>query len=199
LLLAVVTQRGDRGREFRLPTPRDYIAVEAATAALARETANRLPNGLSVTPDEALPSRNTLGLRLPNYGVLTWSDVFSIRQLLSLVVLSEKVRELAKDSASTDQARPLQEMLALAVSRVADYCSANCSLHVGRDVVRNTWARNALPIVWDYYESVPCGEGSGNFDVNTSTMLDLLGKSLPTRQMRTSLIVCKKAREGLSF
>jgi hypothetical protein len=35
--------------------------------------------------------------------------------------------------------------------------------------------------------------------VLSSTMLDLLGKSLPTRQMRTSLIVCKKAREGLSF
>jgi adenine-specific DNA methylase len=164
LLLAVVVQRGGRGREFRVPTSRDYSAVESASRAFTKKAANHLPTGLSLTPDESLPSRNTLGLRLPNYGVQNWSDMFSTRQLLTLALLSEKVRALANNSAVTEQTGALQEMLALAVSRVADYCSANCSLHVGRDVVRNTWARNALPIVWDYYESVPCGEGSGNFD-----------------------------------
>lgn len=163
-LIAVVIERvGQTGRLFRIATAKDEIVVNRAhqrlqdhTEGLNRES----PTMLSPVPDEALPKSNTLGLRLPNYGVRVWGDMFNARQSLALVTISEAVSAATRNAA----ADPLRDLLALAVSRTTDYCSANCSLHAGRDVVRNTWARNALPIVWDYYESVPTGEGSGNFD-----------------------------------
>ncbi len=43
--------------------------------------------------------------------------------------------------------------LGLAVSRNTDYSSAICSWHSGRDTARNVFARQAIPMVWDYVES----------------------------------------------
>ncbi len=163
-MLAVVTlNSGMQGRNYRLPTERDYQAVWKAQKRLKvilDDWERGGKKGLCPVPDEPLPVRNTLGLRVPNYGVRTWADMFSPRQKAALFSLSSSVRSIDSDEVGAS----VRRALALAVSRTADYCSANCSLHVGRDVVRNTWARNALPIVWDFYESNPFGDGSGNFD-----------------------------------
>jgi len=162
-MLAVVTlHSGIQGREYRLPEECDYKAVLKAQKQLKTILADWEMGGkmgLCPVPDEALPHRNTLGLRVPNYGVKTWGDIFSYRQKLALHSLTSSVLEMN----GTLIPDVLKRSLSLAVSRTADYCSANCSLHVGRDVVRNTWARNALPIVWDFYEINPFGDGSGNF------------------------------------
>ena len=162
-LLAVVTIKlGETGRHYRLPKDRDINAawkVQNRLKVILKEWERGGKKGLCPVPDEPLPHRNTLGLRVPNYGVRTWGDIFSERQKVALLSLSNAVRAIN----STGISDALRLALSLAVSRTADYCSANCSLHVGRDVVRNTWARNALPIVWDFYESNPFGEGSGNF------------------------------------
>jgi len=160
-MLTVVTLKvGDRGRRYRVSVEGDYSAVRKAQERITEtlgEWEHGGGKGLCPMPNEALPSRNTLGLRVPNYGVRVWSDLFSQRQNCALISLVGLLHTHA------DRASPLRRALALAISRTADYCSANCSLHVGRDVVRNTWARNALPIVWDFYESNPFGEGSGNY------------------------------------
>ena len=47
--------------------------------------------------------------------------------------------------------------------RLADYSSAICSWHNGREVIGHTFARFALPIVWDYTEVNPLSDSSGNF------------------------------------
>lgn len=160
-MLVVVTARaGEAGRHYRLQTERDYEPVRASQARIAKllegwERGGK--QGLCPVPDEPLPAHNTLGLRLPNYGVRTWGDLFSRRQAYALRGLIDAAR------SGSSQKQALQNVVALAISRTADYCSANCSLHVGRDVVRNTWARNALPIVWDFYEINPFGGGSGDF------------------------------------
>jgi putative DNA methylase len=160
-LLAVVTVRDDTaGRQYRVTIDRDYQPVWKVQHAVAQLAKEKMPNGLSRVPDEPLPKQNTLGLRVPNYGFTIWTDLFSSRQKLSLCVLASAVSRLPIEREASPAE---QRLLALAVSRTADYCSANCSLHAGRDVVRNTWARNALPIVWDYYESVPWAESSGAF------------------------------------
>jgi adenine-specific DNA methylase len=160
-LLAVAIQDPERrGRRFRPTNQRNYAAAMGAARRLASMAGDSFPSTTSLTPDEFLPPTNTLGLRVPNYGVRTWSDLFSPRQKLTLATLAKSIRRCVFDGRCNAD---LAELLAITLSRTADYGSANCSLHVGRDVVRNTWARNALPIVWDYYETNPFGEGSGNF------------------------------------
>jgi len=179
LLAAVTSKTGEQGRNFRLVKESDYKAVWRATIALSQISS--IPsNRLSAVPDELLPAQNTLGLRVPNYGVRNWGNLFSARQKLSLFKLSKYVREF---NSHVDQSSAIRELLALSVSRTSDYCSANCSLHAGRDVVRNTWARNALPVVWDFYESIPCGDGSGNFFGAVdwiAKVTEELGKSIKT-------------------
>ena len=57
----------------------------------------------------------------------------------------------------------LAAYLACAVSKLADYGSAICSWHNGRELIRNTFARFALPIVWDYCEVNPLAGTTGGF------------------------------------
>nr|MBC8360095.1 DUF1156 domain-containing protein [Candidatus Desulfatibia profunda] len=162
MLTVVTVHPGMQGRKYRIPFEGDYKSVWKAQKRLNGILDEWESNGrkdVCPVPDEPLPHRNTLGLRVPNYGVRTWGDMFSRRQKIALLSLSSSVRSMTTTRISD----ALRRALSLAVSRTADYCSANCSLHVGRDVVRNTWARNALPIVWDFYEINPFGEGSGNF------------------------------------
>ena len=162
MLTVVTSQPGMQGRQYRLPTERDNKAVwesQRRLKTILDEWERGGKEGLCPVPNEPLPPCNTLGLRVPNYGVRTWGDMFSSRQKVALIALADGARE----TISPEKGKAVRPALALAVSRTADYCSANCSLHSGRDVVRNTWARNALPIVWDFYESNPFGDGSGNF------------------------------------
>src|SRR5712692_8244440 len=64
-LLAVVTLKsGEQGRQYRLPTERDYHAVWKATKALEKVATIKLPNGLSPVTDEPLPPQGTLGFRV---------------------------------------------------------------------------------------------------------------------------------------
>jgi len=53
--------------------------------------------------------------------------------------------------------------LAFAVDRCADYSSSITSWHSGRTLIRNTFARQAIPMVWDYAEGNPFSDSTGNF------------------------------------
>lgn len=165
MLLVVVTLKdGASGRQYRLPNELDYQAVRGAQKAVAN-----LPDG--AVPDEPLPSPrgsdtksatayfNFIPARL--YGLQKWGDLFTARQKLSLVTLTSKVRAVTQ---SRKTSREAIEAMALVIGRSADYSNAHCSLHSGRDVVRNIFARQAIPMVWDYYETALIGMGSGCFD-----------------------------------
>ena len=64
--------------------------------------------------------------------------------------------------------------LALLVDKLADYNSSICSWHAGRDLVRNTFGRQAIPMVWDYAEANPFCSSSGSF----GNMLEWIVKAL---------------------
>ena len=53
--------------------------------------------------------------------------------------------------------------LALVNDRLADYSSAICSWHNSGEKLGHTFARFALPIVWDYTEVNPLSNSSGNY------------------------------------
>ena len=51
----------------------------------------------------------------------------------------------------------------MALSKFTDYGSANCSWHNSGEKLRNTFARFALPMVWDYCEVSPLAGTTGGF------------------------------------
>jgi len=167
-LMAIVVE-GQRGRIYISP-----IAEQVETATEASP---------SWQPDSLLP-HNPRDFKTPNYGLTTFADLFTPRQLVALTTFSDlvgKARTLAKEHALAaglpDDPTPLAEggygaqayadavavYLGMAVSRQSDYLSAICSWHSGRDTIRNTFARQAIPMVWDFAEVNPFSSSTGHF------------------------------------
>ena len=71
------------------------------------------------------------------------------------------MNELEDGSASWREA--LVANLALVNDRLADYSSSLCSWHNSGEKLGHTFARFALPMVWDYTEVNPLSDSSGNY------------------------------------
>jgi len=156
-LLAVVTfKRDGEGRQYRLPTSRDYEAVWRAMKRLEKVTAKPLANGLSAVPDEPLPPIGTLGFRVQRYGILKWSDLFTARQKLALVTLADHVRK--------NNGKSTGAVLACSFSRVAMSDMSLTRWNAYAEKMQHTFGRQALPIVWDFAEVVPTAEAPGNWE-----------------------------------
>ena len=99
------------------------------------------------------------------YGFDTWRKLFTNRQLLALgefvLILRSMMQEL--DGCPTSWREALIANLALVNDRLADYSSAVCSWHNSGEKLGHTFARFALPIVWDYTEVNPLSNSSGNY------------------------------------
>ena len=149
-LLSVVAE-GDRGRVYLDPTmDHEAIAREAPAAW---------------KPDMPLPD-NPRDFKTPNYGLVTYADLFTPRQLVALTTFSDLVqeaRERARHDAVAaglaDDGKPLRDggtgasayadavgvYLAFAISKMADRGSTICTWYTDRDSTRNTFSRQSIP------------------------------------------------------
>lgn len=167
-LMAIVAE-GQRGRVY-LPANEEHERV----AASAEPT---------WAPETALPEQ-ALGFRVQLYGMTRHRDLFTPRQLAAMSMFSDLVgeaRERARRDAEAaglpDNAVPLAEggsgaaayadavatYLAFAVSKLADWSSSICSWIHRIEGVRDTFARQAIPMVWDYVEINPLSGSVGNY------------------------------------
>jgi putative DNA methylase len=129
------------------------------------EIGSRLHNlcertGLTV-PAEPLPPAGTLGFRIQPYGFKSWGDMFTPRQKLSLIAFAgalksdfvQRTSALGLEGAHT---KAVATILALIVDRLADFNSSFCTWnYTGGRGVLHTYARQALPMVWDFAETNP--------------------------------------------
>ena len=167
-LMAVVAE-GDRGRVYLAPT-----AEHEETAGKA------VPEW---RPELNMP-RDRRWFSPPLYGLPTYGDLFTPRQLVALTTFSDLVTEararVERDAIVAglpDDSTPLREggtgatayaeavgvYLAFAVDKVADYWSSICTWHVSGEKIRNTFGRQAIPITWDYAETNPLSSCTGNW------------------------------------
>lgn len=119
----------------------------------------------------------------PAYGMKSFLDLFTPRQLVALTTLSDLVSEArervledalaaglpagerleAGGTGAEAYADAVATYLALAVSRTADYSSSLCSWHNTGEKMRNVFGRQAIPMVWDFAEVNVFSNSSGNF------------------------------------
>ena len=160
-VMTAVVVDGVKGKEYRLPTDHEIEVAKVGDERLQVLYAD-IPFGL---PEEPLPSKEALGFRVPLYGFDTWRKLFTNRQLLALGGFVQVLRQLPEELSNypTEWREAVAAYIALANDRMADYSSAVCSWHNGREIIRDTFARFALPIVWDYAEVNPLSDTSGNF------------------------------------
>ncbi len=119
------------------------------------------------------------------YGFHEFKDYFTRRQLIALTTFCDLVAEsqikaeadaitagMNNDSISLSKggsgAKAYGEAvgvyLSFIISKLADRGSSICSWDVTRDGLRNTFGRQAIPMVWDYAEGNPFSNSSGCFD-----------------------------------
>ena len=164
--MTAVVVDGQTGKEYRLPT-----AVELEAARVERTEIEALyaeiPFGL---PDESIvaerPSPNSRGASgLPRYGFDTWRTLFTDRQLLALGTFVRAIRGCSAEMRDypDDWREAIVAWLAPSVSRLVDRGSTVATWQIDTDKIRNTFARFALPMVWDFVESCPLADTTGGF------------------------------------
>lgn len=144
-------------------------------------------------PDAVMPY-NPRDFKTPNYGMTYFSDLFTNRQITALTTFSELVSEaqkqaeadavaagLANDHIALSEGGPgaraygeaVGVYLTFVIDKMTDYHSSICSWHSSKELIRNTFGRQAIPMVWDYAEANPFSDSAGCFD----NMLEWVFKS----------------------
>ncbi|MDE0017968.1 MAG: DUF1156 domain-containing protein [Candidatus Poribacteria bacterium] len=156
-LMAIVAE-GKRGRIY-LPPLKEHEKIA--------KSAN--PNR---TPEIEMNRDNTNLVSGRGYGFFIWADLFTQRQLTALSTFSDlisEVREKVETGATNgvcetpeSYAAAVVTYLAFALDKAADYWSSFCSWHTG-GFIRNTFARQAIVMIWDYAECNPFSQSTGNW------------------------------------
>lgn len=117
-------------------------------------------------PSAELP-KNPRDFKTPNYGMTEYADLFTNRQLTTLTTFSELVTvaqtKVVEDGGSEEYGQAIGIYLAFAIDRAADAWSALVSWRNSVEASRNTFARQALPMVWDFTEVNPFSSSCGNW------------------------------------
>ncbi len=160
-VMTAVVVDGLKSKEYRLPEPEEVIAAEVSDSERDALYAD-IPFGL---PKEPLPGKEALGFRVPRYGFDQWAKLFTDRQLLTLGTILRELRGCRADMEGIPDSwgEAIVACLVPSLGRLADYSSALCSWHNSGEKMRNTFARFALPMVWDFAEVNPLADTSGNF------------------------------------
>ena len=178
-LMAIVAE-GDRGRVYLAPT-REHEA-----AALKAK-----PEWM---PEVAMPE-NPRWFSPPLYGLTTYGDLFTPRQLVALTTFSDRVQE-ARERAEYDAlasgmsadpkrlrddghgaaayADAVSVYLAFAVSKASDRNSSLCFWESPMNRLRGTFGRQALPMVWDYAETNPFAGAGGDIYGTAHSLCEVL-------------------------
>jgi len=173
LMAVVCTRPGHRGKVYlaadQLPSDMwpDDSAIRRRIERLCEET------GLTV-PEEPLPTRNdpeteaeeiTLGFRVQPYGFTRWADLFTPRQLLTLLTFVKWVQhayeEMMQRGHEEERVKAVMTYLALVVSHTADWNGGLARWIPQGEKIAPTFARHALPMVWDIAEINPLTKVSG--------------------------------------
>lgn len=149
-------------RTYRSPTEEDISAADAAAQKL-KLNRQRHQGRLTLVPEEPTPLGGGSGagraFSQRNYGMDRFCDLFTPRQLLALTTFAQAIQDAAQQirtESGSEFSSAVQSCLALAFGRLTDFCSSLCVLNAtGNRGSKNTFARQALPIVWDFMETAP--------------------------------------------
>lgn len=167
-LMAIVAE-GQRGRVYLSPNPQQAVVAKSAKPEWK--------------PTGDIATRMTGGNCTP-YGLTSWGDLFTPRQLVALTTFSDLVQE-ARSKAIEDAIKAgmaddgigiaqggagamaygdaLAVYLAFIIEQVCNHSSTICGWNSANTQMRSVFARQAIPMSWDFAESNVFCESSGSF------------------------------------
>ncbi len=162
-VMTAVVVEGEDTKEYRAPT-RDERHQAASASEHIDALYQEIPFGL---PGDPISSKDVPGIRVRNYGLDTWADLFPPRQLLAMGTMVKHTRLVGQ--AMRDEGYPetwvagVVAYLALVVDKVAGYLSSLTHWEKKGEFVIDTFQRYALPMKWDYCEVNPTSGSTGSY------------------------------------
>jgi len=135
-------------------------------------------------PSGDVPARLTGGTCVP-YGLKEWGDLFTSRQLVALTTLGDIAWDLQKriegaavscgmeseenglesgGESARAYAEAIRVFLSFQIDQLTNHLSTICSWHVNNEQLKNTFARQSLPMTWDFAEVNPFSTSTGSLN-----------------------------------
>ena len=183
-LMAIVAE-GKRGRV--------YLSPSATHEAIANQTIS------TWKPDCDMPKKHR-NFQGPGYGLDTFGDLFTTRQLVTLTKFTDLIQRakvqvyqdaiasgLPSDrplsdggSGATAYAEAVSLYLGFIISKIANLGSSITTWMSDRGAFRETFARQAIPMMWDYAEANPFATTGGSLKAILAKITMVLD-SLPAK------------------
>lgn len=153
-------------------------------------------------PEDAPPGKipdNPHWFTPPGFGLKNYADLFSSRQLTMLTTFCDLLPEI-QDKAMSDvlaagmdvsggslsnggtgalaYGQAIGVYLAFVIDKIADANSTICSWRTTGNSLRNTFGRQAIPMVWTYAEGNPFSKITGNFSSALNSIVNAI-RNLP--------------------
>jgi len=189
--------KSSRGANFNcllsgIPIPPEYIKSEGTSGRIVPELMALVIDGkggktflspdrqspLSISsfnpefkPDQELPN-DPRNFWTPAYGLKTFGDLFTDRQLVALSTLCELVTGIDKNDENCiradiyqdallsgwdnikaeEYAKTISVYLAFAIDKLADYSNSLCTWNPKNENIRNLVKEHSIPMAWDFVE-----------------------------------------------
>ncbi|MCE6075328.1 DUF1156 domain-containing protein [Agrobacterium vitis] len=182
-LIAIVAD-GRRERIYVAPNE-DQILVARSVQASWRPEMTISPDRRAFTP--------------PDYGMETFGDLFTERQLVALNTYSDLVHEARAQieadagGALSSGPTPLRDggqgakayaeavsvYLAFGVSRLSDIQNSLCRWESSKTQVRNLFGRQAIPMMWDFGENNVFADAAGDYRTSLNSIIKVIERFIP--------------------
>ncbi len=201
-LMAIVAE-GERERIYLSPTQEHEAAAQMARPQWK--------------PEQSLPD-DPRNFWTVHYGLTTYGDLFTPRQLVVLTtfseLLSDAIERLRRDAIAagiSDNSKPLSEggtgatayadavgvYLSCALSRLASYNNSICHWNMQGGSVAQIFSRQAVPMSWDFIEVSPLHKMSGNWMGGIGWVSDVFA-NLVVSQLLGSATQADASKQALS-
>ncbi len=173
MVAVVLHHPKQKGKRYRLATEEDMRVFKEAAAYLEEKIAN-WPYMENPLPTESIPLMSGT-FNAPIYGLDRWDKLFNYRQQLSLITFVEKIKEekarvlsnttqtlellfsstkdqKIKEIDLSDFGNAVMSYLGIILNRSADKGSSLARWNNAGEKIEATFARQALPMLWDFAE-----------------------------------------------
>ncbi len=152
-MLYAVAMKKRGGFEFRVPTQTDLDAIARAEDILAKKKPVWIAKNVIPTEEISDVSNYDRGHRL--YGINTWADFFSPRQMLSFGTCVEEWLTLKPEIISSlgeQRGSAVLTYLAIAFDKGIDYNCIQAAWHASRTVIAHIFTKHNFSMTWAFTE-----------------------------------------------
>ena len=149
-LIAIIYE-GSQGKEYKIPS-------QELISALTRKL-----NINGLRPQDKMTVANQRNFNTPGWGMDSFGQLFSDRQILVLNVLMQHIKSLDFNNGVHNQEynRTITVYLSILFDKMLDYYNSCCTWHLTGEKIGHLFSRQAIPMVFDYPETNIFSNSSG--------------------------------------